>query len=155
MAILKKGMSGEPVKRLQEKLGVDADGIFGSGTQKALKAYQDEEGLAADGVAGPDTFAHMGLQELILLKKGSKGELVKKLQEALEVGADGIFGSGTEKALKAYQEDNGLKVDGIAGPETLATIDLFDDITEETVKLSKAEASAGGSIWDTIKGLFD
>ena len=37
MAMLKKGVSGEPVKRLQDKLGIEADGIFGSGTDKALR----------------------------------------------------------------------------------------------------------------------
>ena len=154
MAILKKGVSGEPVKRLQKKLGVEADGKFGPGTEKALKAYQEKVGIAVDGVAGPDTFARMGLHELILLRRGSKGETVKKLQQALGIDADGIFGGGTEKAVKAYQQEKGLAVDGLASPETLATLEVFGEITEETVKLSKAEAG-GGSIWDTIKGLFD
>ncbi len=156
MAILKKGTSGEPVKRLQTKLGVTADGIFGSGTEAALKVYQQKEGIAVDGVAGPDTFAHMGLHELILLRKGSKGELVKKLQQALAIAADGAFGSGTEKAVKEYQASKGLKVDGLAGPATLATMELFTDVTEKTVELSKADAAAGGgSIWDRVTGLFD
>ena len=96
----------------------------------------------------------MGLHELILLRKGSKGETVKTLQQALGLEADGIFGGGTEKALKSYQQENGLSVDGIAGPATLATLDLFKEITEETIKLSKADAG-GGSIWDSIKGLFN
>ena len=37
MAMLRKGVSGEPVKRLQAKLGVETDGEFGSNTEKALK----------------------------------------------------------------------------------------------------------------------
>ena len=40
MAILRKGTSGEPVKRLQAKLGVETDGEFGSNTEKALKDWQ-------------------------------------------------------------------------------------------------------------------
>ena len=40
MAILRKGTSGEPVKRLQAKLGVATDGEFGSNTEKALKEWQ-------------------------------------------------------------------------------------------------------------------
>ena len=40
MAILRKGTSGEPVKRLQAKLGVETDGEFGSNTEKALKEWQ-------------------------------------------------------------------------------------------------------------------
>jgi Putative peptidoglycan binding domain len=67
MAILKKGLSGEPVRRLQTKLGVKADGTFGDNTEKALKNWQTKNGLAADGVAGPDTFMAMGLYELVLL----------------------------------------------------------------------------------------
>jgi peptidoglycan hydrolase-like protein with peptidoglycan-binding domain len=41
------------------------------------------------------------------------------MQEALGIGADGAFGPGTERALKSWQEANGLTVDGIAGPMTL------------------------------------
>ncbi len=155
MAILKRGMSGEPVKRLQTKLGVEADGAFGPATEKALKDYQTQQKIAVDGIAGPDTFAHMGLHELILLKNGSKGETVKRLQEALNIGADGIYGSGTEAAVRAYQEKNGLKVDGLTGPETLAKLDQFEEITPETVKMSKAEAAPSKSIWESIKGIFD
>ena len=108
MAILKKGLSGEPVRRLQAKLGVEADGEFGSNTEKALKDWQTKNGLTADGIAGPDTFMAMGLYELVLLKQGTHGAAVKKLQEKLVIGADGQFGSGTEKAVREYQQKNGL-----------------------------------------------
>lgn len=172
MAILKKGLSGAPVRRLQALLGVDIDGQFGPATEKALKAYQVDNDLNVDGIAGPDTFAHMGLHELILLKRGSKGATVKRLQEALGIAADGAFGGGTEKAVKAFQKDRGLTVDGIVGPATLAQIDLFEEVTEETVRMSKltpeeieeaekegvelkAADASGGSIWGAIKGLFD
>jgi murein L,D-transpeptidase YcbB/YkuD len=43
MAILRKGTSGEPVKRLQAKLGVETDGEFGSNTEKALKEWQTKK----------------------------------------------------------------------------------------------------------------
>jgi hypothetical protein len=64
----------------------------------------------------------------MFLKKGSKGSDVKILQEFLNIGADGIFGSGTEAAVKAWQSDNRLTPDGIVGPKTwdamgLATTD--------------------------------
>jgi peptidoglycan hydrolase-like protein with peptidoglycan-binding domain len=163
MAILRNGTSGEPVKRLQAKLGVETDGEFGSNTEKALKDWQTKNGLASDGVAGPDTFMAMGLYELVLLKQGTRGDAVKKLQEKLGVGADGQFGSGTDKAVRDYQQKNGLVVDGAAGPATLAHMKLFKEITGDTVKASQvpnaagAAASAGAgmrSIWDTIKGVF-
>jgi hypothetical protein len=122
MAILTKGLSGEPVKRLQSKLGVEADAVFGSATEKALKDWQAKNGLAADGIAGPDTFMAMGLYELVLLKEGTRGQAVKKLQEKLGVGADeGVArlpgekrarcgrngGTGHARADEAVQGDHG------------------------------------------------
>jgi len=133
MSILKQGMAGAPVKRLQEKLGVDADGIFGPGTKQAVMDYQKANSLAVDGIAGPDTFTAMGLQELVLLRVGSRGAAVKKLQESLGIGADGIYGNGTKKAVEEYQKANGLDADGMAGPTTLASMDSFGDFTSETV----------------------
>jgi peptidoglycan hydrolase-like protein with peptidoglycan-binding domain len=141
MSILKRGLSGEPVKVLQAKLGVTADGIFGPGTETALKAYQKQHGLTVDGIAGPDTFAQMGLYELVLLKPGSSGEAVKKLQQALGVAADGKFGPGTQKALREFQSKNGLDADGLAGPATLAKMTIFKEMTAEVVK--KSELPAG------------
>jgi len=134
MSILKRGMKGVPVKRLQEKLGIAADGDFGPGTEKAVNDYQAANGLAVDGIAGPDTFTHMGLFELVLLRRGSRGDAVKKLQEGLGIGADGIFGGGTEAAVKAFQEKNGLVADGLAGPATLAALDTFEEVTAEVVE---------------------
>ena len=71
----------------------------------------------------------------MLLKKGSKGKEVKQLQEALEIGADGIFGSGTEAAVKKFQKDNGLIADGIVGSKTWEAIGIdtdSDNAAEET-----------------------
>lgn len=51
----------------------------------------------------------------MLLKVGSKGDDVKKLQEKLGIGADGSFGPGTEKAVKEWQAKNGLTADGVVG----------------------------------------
>lgn len=137
MSILKRGLKGAPVKRLQEKLGITADGDFGPGTERAVKEFQAANGLAVDGIAGPDTFSAMGLHELVLLRKGSRGAAVKRLQEGLGIGADGIFGSGTEAAVKEFQTSNGLDADGLAGPETLAKLDSFEEMTPEV-----AEAAA-------------
>lgn len=54
----------------------------------------------------------------MLLKVGSQGEDVKKLQAKLGLGADGIFGPGTEKSVKEWQSKNGLPADGIVGDGT-------------------------------------
>jgi len=66
----------------------------------------------------------------MLLKKGSKGEEVKQLQKALGVGADGIFGSGTEAVVKKFQKDNGLAIDGLVGPGTWEAIGIDTDSFE-------------------------
>ena len=68
----------------------------------------------------------------MLLKVGSKGEDVKKLQAKLGLTADGSFGPGTEKAVKAWQTANGLKADGIVGDGTWAK--MFGESTTESVK---------------------
>ena len=54
----------------------------------------------------------------MILRKGSCGEYVKKLQRALNLIEDGKFGSLTEEAVKAFQKANGLKPDGIVGEKT-------------------------------------
>jgi putative chitinase len=54
----------------------------------------------------------------MLLKNGSKGEDVKKLQAKLGLAADGSFGPGTEAKVKAWQAANGLTADGIVGDGT-------------------------------------
>lgn len=54
-----------------------------------------------------------------MLRNGSKGPEVKKIQEKLGVEPTGNFGPKTEAAVKAWQKANGLKDDGIVGPNTL------------------------------------
>ena len=61
LVLLKQGTHGAAVKKLQEKLGIGADGQFGSGTEKAVREYQQKNGLASDGAAGPATLAHLKL----------------------------------------------------------------------------------------------
>ena len=59
--LLKIGSRGQQVKDLQEFLGSDADGIFGKGTEAAVKEWQTANGLDADGLVGPATWDAMGL----------------------------------------------------------------------------------------------
>lgn len=61
----------------------------------------------------------------MLLKEGSKGEDVKKLQAKLGLNADGVFGSKTGEAVKNFQTKNGLNADGIVGPKTWERIMLL------------------------------
>ena len=57
--LLKNGSKGDDVKKLQEKLGLAADGAFGPGTEAKVKAWQTANGLTADGIVGPGTWAKM------------------------------------------------------------------------------------------------
>ena len=63
-----------------------------------------------------------------MLKIGNKGEEVKRLQEALGINNDGIFGKQTEEAVKLFQKKNGLEVDGIVGDKTWAALGFKDEI---------------------------
>jgi putative chitinase len=67
----------------------------------------------------------------MLLKVGSKGDDVKKMQAKLGLADDGIFGTGTEKAVKAWQTENGLTADGIVGEATWSK--LFADVSTDTM----------------------
>lgn len=57
--LLRLGSSGEEVKKLQEKLGVDVIGKFGPKTEAAVKGWQSAHGLTPDGVVGDATWAKM------------------------------------------------------------------------------------------------
>lgn len=59
---------------------------------------------------------------MTLYKRGSRGDMVRQIQKALHLLADGIFGSQTEEAVMNFQKMKGLKVDGIVGPATLAKL---------------------------------
>ena len=135
-----------PLQRRLKALGYlsgSADGYFGSNTYRAVRNFQSRNGLSVTGVADS------GTQQLLysssarpasgssssgsgsstgyrLLYWGCRGDAVKRLQQALiDAGyksyvrsADGIYGQWTYDAVRAYQRDVGLSVDGIAGKNT-------------------------------------
>lgn len=105
------------------------DGSYGGGTSDAVKKYQRAAGLRVTGVAGPCT------QRLLYnsagesgsyskLQMGSSGSAVKRLQYALyelkyyDGDITGTYDNKTENAVMAFQEVNGLYIDGIAGQDT-------------------------------------
>jgi len=93
--------------------------------------YTGEENLAllsngssvipAESVANKPS-AVVEKKEFKPFKVGSKGETVKKVQELLGVNADGDFGPGTEKAVKAFQKKSSLSVTGIVDQVTLKAL---------------------------------
>lgn len=79
---------------------------------------QFHKGLNVDGLRG-----HKTLDACVIVKRGAKGNITKLIQERLNsvgfhISVDGIFGSGTENAVKVFQKNRGLSADGIVGRNT-------------------------------------
>lgn len=119
-----------PVRTLQQLLRarnhpVAVDGIFGPNTEAAVKAFQQSTGLAADGIAGPQTWPKLVVQ----VKQGSTGDAVRGVQEVMKfhdqsdgegppIHVDGIFGPQTNRWVRGFQNAVDIDVDGIVGPVT-------------------------------------
>lgn len=88
----------------------------------------------------------------MLLKLGSKGEDVKKLQQKLGIGADGSFGPGTEKAVKEWQAKNGLKADGIIGDASWSKLFASGSNSAPSVQTPVVESGAPLSFINKLKG---
>ena len=77
-----------------------------------------------------------------MLRLGAKGGRVRELQRLLiragtSLVADGDFGPATRDAVRHFQRINGLAVDGVAGPETMAALAAFKTTPEETLDAPK------------------
>ena len=99
-------------------------------TDQIVHDFQGSAGLVVDGIVGPATWAALPADpDTPLLASGASGAEVAALQQALSIyssedpatnpGAiDGSFGSMTESAVRAYQGDRGVAVDGVVGDDT-------------------------------------
>lgn len=63
---------------------------------------------------------------MLTLKRGSKGEAVRTLQERLSLSVDGVFGPKTEAAVRAFQSAHGLTADGVVGARTWAALGVSE-----------------------------
>jgi peptidoglycan hydrolase-like protein with peptidoglycan-binding domain len=109
------------------------DGRYGPLTEQAVRRFQAAHGLQVDGIAGPRTLAARSTPTEVLFPTSgydSPGGSapVRALQRRLARAGDppgpidGRYGPLTERAVIRFQAANGLQVDGIAGPRTLARV---------------------------------
>lgn len=79
------------------------------------------------------------------------GSSVAKLQSVLGITPDGVYGANTRRAVRNYQRNQGLAVDGIAGPVTLASLGLSSaSATRSTTAASSGTTSAPSSTLSNI-----
>lgn len=106
-----------------------------------------------DGVVSPTPSTPPAADAKPTLRRGSTGafvtlaqtKLIQKGYDCGSYGVDGQFGAATEKAVKAFQKDNGLTVDGVIGQKTWAALDSAEPAPKFTVTiphLSKSQADA-------------
>ncbi len=156
---LKRKDRNTDVKNLQEKLielgylDDTADGIFGEKTQVAIEQLQSDLGMTVTGVATAELQRMLFAGEVpaynpyLPLKRGDRGTRVSRMQAELKAlgyyagAADGVYGKGTEKAVAAFQKQEGLNQTGQADEETLRA--LFSESASQN--LSYIELRSGDS----------
>ena len=165
---LRQGSTGSAVEQLQFWLNTLAqydagipstavDGVFGSGTAAAVRAFQRREGLTADGVVGRTTWTALYDEFRSIqsdngtpnaypgtpLRQGSRGQSVRLVQFWLKIArtvytslrsvtVDGVFGAATTAAVKRFQSYFGLTGDGVVGRTTWQKLyEVYNDIANK------------------------
>tara|TARA_R100001015_G_C4632888_1_gene197051 strand:+ start:1752 stop:2579 length:828 start_codon:yes stop_codon:yes gene_type:complete len=140
--IHEEGNKGQEVRRLQDALGITADGDFGPMTKKAVEQYQSDSGLSVDGRVGPQTRENLGIQIYPGLDISSHQG---------KVDWNGVVSSGVvdycwikvtegnthvQKTIKEYF-DGAKKVGIPTGGYHFARADLHKDPTKEVENFAK------------------
>ena len=76
------------------------------------------------GIAVADRSGGASASSEVAVERGDRGPAVRKIQAALGVAVDGVFGPQTERAVKRFQRRHGLVVDGVVGPQTRGALGL-------------------------------
>ncbi len=145
-------------QRLKELgyLTTTPDGAYGNDTVAAVKQFQSRNDLVVDGYLGPSTRLALTSADaqpngMVL---GEQGDSVIRIQQLLNKygylsssNVTGYYGEVTEKAVKAFQSNNGLTSDGTVGLQTM------NKLTGSSVKSAGSSGSSGGSSkGGTVKG---
>ena len=171
--ILRRGSTGTAVRELQFYLylmsayessipSVTVDGVYGSGTAGAVRAFQRRYGLSVDGVVGRATWTELYNQFRSIqsdngrpnaypgtaLRQGSSGQNVRLVQFWLKIArtvypslntltVDGKFGAGTAAAVRRFQSYFGLTSDGVVGRTTWNKLyEVYNDIANRLLTAS-------------------
>ena len=171
--VLRTGSTGSAVEQLQFWLNtlaqydsaihsVTVDGVFGSGTAAAVRAFQRKYGLTVDGVVGRTTWTEVYDQFRSIqsdngtpnaypgtaLREGSSGQNVRLVQFWLKIArtvytslanvtVDGKFGAGTAAAVQRFQRYFGLTADGVVGRTTWQKLyEVYNDIANRLLSPS-------------------
>ena len=171
--VLRTGSTGSAVEQLQFWLNtlaqyesaipsVTVDGVFGSGTAAAVRAFQRKYGLTVDGVVGRTTWTEVYDQFRSIqsdngtpnaypgtaLREGSSGQNVRLVQFWLKIArtvytslanvtVDGKFGSATAAAVRRFQSYFGLTSDGVVGRITWNKLyEVYNDIANKLLSSS-------------------
>lgn len=139
--LIRPGAHSPEVSDVQTRLrslGFDLDdenGVFGKSTERSIRAFQQQRGLLVDGIVGPQTWTELvgaswrlGDRVLYLKAPPMRGDDVSQLQHKLNAlgfdpgREDGIFGTNTDSAVRAFQKEYGVAEDGIFGPASQAAV---------------------------------
>ena len=172
-SVLKQGSTGSEVEQMQFWLStlaqyessipsVTVDGVYGSGTAAAVRAFQRRYGLTVDGIVGHTTWTELYDQFRSIqsdngtpnaypgtaLREGSSGQNVRLVQFWLKIArtvytslanvtVDGKFGAGTAAAVQRFQRYFGLTSDGVVGRITWNKLyEVYNDIANKLLSSS-------------------
>ena len=135
--VVQNGSQGHPIRTLQFLLrarghNLTVDGMFGPATEAAVKAFQTSKGMTADGIMSAQTWSRV----IIQVKKGSSGDAVRGVQEEFQ--------------FRAGEPGQGLKVDGIFGPQTDATVRGFQHALSLDIPAVVVDGIVGPVTWQAL-----
>lgn len=157
-ATSRRGSSGSEVRQIQEKLkrwgyySGSVDGIYGSGTEKAVKKFQKANGLTADGIAGKATLNAMGITSKSSSSGGGNGSnnlnLLSKVVYS-EARGEPYVGQVAVAAIVLNRVSNSSFPNTVAG--VVYQSGAFDAVSDGQINLTP-DSTARKAAQDAING---